>query len=43
MNDELILVTSPDHPLTKKRKVKFADLASEAFIAHTSPHRRVTR
>jgi len=41
MNDELILVTSPDHPLRKKRKVKFADLASEAFIAHTvaSPSR----
>jgi len=41
MNDELILVTSPDHPLTKKRKVNFADLATEAFIAHTvaSPSR----
>jgi DNA-binding transcriptional LysR family regulator len=41
MNDELVLVTSPDHPLTKKRNVNFADLASEAFIAHTvaSPSR----
>jgi DNA-binding transcriptional LysR family regulator len=41
MNDELILVAGSEHPLTKKRKVKFADLASEAFIAHTvaSPSR----
>jgi DNA-binding transcriptional LysR family regulator len=41
MNDELILVASPEHLLAKKKKVKFADLGSEAFIAHTvaSPSR----
>jgi len=41
MNDELILVASPEHALAKKKKVAFADLGSEAFIAHTvvSPSR----
>jgi len=41
MNDELILVASPSHELAKKKKVKFADLGNEAFIAHTvaSPSR----
>src|SRR5437762_2426274 len=35
MNDELILVASPGHVLIKKKKVTFADLGSESFIAHT--------
>ena len=41
MNDELILVASPDHAFAEKKKVKFADLGSESFIAHTvaSPSR----
>jgi len=41
MNDELILVASPGHALAKKRKVKFAELGNEEFIAHTvaSPSR----
>ena len=41
MNDELILVASPGHALAKKKKVRMADLGTEAFIAHTvtSPSR----
>jgi DNA-binding transcriptional LysR family regulator len=41
MNDELILVASPDHPFAGKKKVRFADLGGESFIAHTvaSPSR----
>ena len=42
MNDELILVASPEHVLAKRRKVKISDLGNEAFIAHTvaSPSHR---
>jgi len=41
MNDELILIASPEHALARKRKVAFADLGTESFIAHTvaSPSR----
>src|SRR6185295_3718515 len=41
MNDELVLVASPVHALAKKKRVVFADLGNEAFIAHTvtSPSR----
>jgi DNA-binding transcriptional LysR family regulator len=41
MNDELILVAGPGHALAKKKKVMFADLGGESFIAHTvvSPSR----
>jgi len=41
LNDELILVASPDHPLASRKKVKVSDLGGESFIAHTvaSPSR----
>jgi len=41
MNDELILIASPEHALGRQKKVTFADLGSEEFIAHTvaSPSR----
>jgi DNA-binding transcriptional LysR family regulator len=41
MNDELILIASPEHALAKKKKVIFEDLGPESFIAHTvtSPSR----
>jgi DNA-binding transcriptional LysR family regulator len=35
MNDELILIASPEHPLAKKSSVRIPDLGNEAFIAHT--------
>ena len=41
MNDELILVASPERPIAKKTKIRISDLSDEAFIAHTvtSPSR----
>lgn len=41
MKDELILVASPDHPLSGRTGVMIRDLGGEAFIAHTvsSPSR----
>src|SRR5215470_2779682 len=41
MNDELILISAPAHPLASKKKVTFAELGQESFIAHTvtSPSR----
>jgi DNA-binding transcriptional LysR family regulator len=42
MEDELVLIVLPNHPLTKKRKVMLADLGAEVFIAHNvhSPSRQ---
>src|SRR6185369_10357951 len=41
MNDELILISGPAHPLSAEKKVTFAELGQESFIAHTvaSPSR----
>jgi DNA-binding transcriptional LysR family regulator len=35
MKDELVLVASPKHPLTQKKKIHIRDLGNESFIAHT--------
>ena len=35
MKDELVLISSPDHPVAKKSKVNVRDLGGESFIAHT--------
>ena len=35
MKDELILVASPKHPMTRKKKIGIRDLGNESFIAHT--------
>lgn len=34
MNDPLVLITSVDHPLRKKRNLHIRDLGKERFIAH---------
>ncbi|HEX4998563.1 MAG TPA: LysR family transcriptional regulator [Terriglobia bacterium] len=41
MNDELILIASPDHPLARAKSVDLRSLGAESFIAHTvsSPSR----
>lgn len=41
LQDELVLILPPDHPLAKKKKVTFRDLAKETFVAHNvnSPSR----
>jgi DNA-binding transcriptional LysR family regulator len=35
MKDQLVLIASADHPITKKEKVAVRDLGGESFIAHT--------
>jgi len=35
--DEIVVITSPDHPLAKKRIVDPGDLAEETVILHTAP------
>lgn len=41
LEDELVLITRPDHRLARKRKVTIQDLGTETFVAHnvTSPSR----
>ena len=41
LEDELVLITRPDHRLARKRKVTIQDLGAETFVAHnvTSPSR----
>jgi molybdate transport repressor ModE-like protein len=35
--DELVLLTSPGHPLASRRSVRMEDLGGEAIIAHNDP------
>lgn len=37
LEDELILITSSRHPLSRSRSVSIKDLAHEPFIAHNAP------
>jgi DNA-binding transcriptional LysR family regulator len=37
MNDELLLIVSPKHPLAGRSTVSVVDLADETFIAHNAP------
>lgn len=44
LQDELILIMSPDHPLAKHESVKITDLGNESFVAHnvkTASRRKV--
>jgi DNA-binding transcriptional LysR family regulator len=35
MKDELVLIASPQHRLSKEKKLQISDLGTESFIAHT--------
>jgi DNA-binding transcriptional LysR family regulator len=37
MNDELLLIVSPNHPLAGRSSVSVIDLANESLIAHNAP------